>query len=115
MTKSELKRKYKLLKHAGKDNEADILLKKIQSMKGVKSFDTENPKKAEKKLVLKQVKKKSLNNFDSIKNIKGVGNETVSDLKKIYNNLDELKIALKNDKVPLRNDVVVKLKKYFNF
>lgn len=43
--------------------------------------------------------------------IKGIGLETVEDIKKIYGSMDDLLIALKKDKVPLRNDIVKKLKK----
>ena len=43
----------------------------------------------------------------------GIGLETLNDIKRLYNSIDELKEALKKNKVPLRNDVVVKLKKYF--
>jgi len=43
--------------------------------------------------------------------IKGIGKETVEDLGRIFNNLDELKKALRENKVPLRNDIVLKLNK----
>jgi len=45
--------------------------------------------------------------------IKGIGSETIEDLNRIYSNLNELKIALENGKVPFRNDIVQKLNKYF--
>jgi len=51
--------------------------------------------------------------IDNLSSIKGIGNETVNDIKKIYNSLDDLKEALRKDKAPFRNDVVEKLKKYF--
>ena len=53
--------------------------------------------------------------LDSLIEIKGIGSETVLDIKKIYSNIEELKDALSLDKVPLRNDIVKKLKKYFSF
>jgi len=45
--------------------------------------------------------------------VSGIGSETLKDIKRLYDSIDELKKDLQNDKVPLRNDVVVKLKKYF--
>lgn len=42
-----------------------------------------------------------------------MGKETLADLARAYDNEEELKKALKLDKVPLRNDVVEKLKNYF--
>jgi len=46
-------------------------------------------------------------------NISGIGNETIKDIKRIYSSLEHLKYALSQEKVPLRNDVVKKLKNYF--
>ena len=37
----------------------------------------------------------------------------IEDIKRVYHSLDELKIALKGDEVPLRNDVVERLRQYF--
>ena len=48
-----------------------------------------------------------------ILNIKGIGKETLSDINKVFTSEEELITALKNDRVPLRNDVVYKLKKYY--
>lgn len=42
--------------------------------------------------------------------INGIGNKTLKDIKRIYSDIDELKVALKEDTVSLRDDVVVKLK-----
>lgn len=58
----------------------------------------------------KKSKEESLSN---LLKINGIGWKTIKDLKRIYLNRDELIEALKNDKVPLRDDIVVKLKKHF--
>jgi len=49
--------------------------------------------------------------FSSLLKVKGIGKETLLDLERIYNSIDELKKALEEDKVSLRNDKVKKLKK----
>ena len=49
--------------------------------------------------------------FSFLLKVKGIGKETLLDLERIYNSIDELKKALEEDKVPLRNDKVKKLKK----
>ena len=43
----------------------------------------------------------------------GIGLETLKDIKRAYNSLSELKEALENNKVSLRNDIVELLKKQF--
>jgi len=48
-----------------------------------------------------------------ILNIKGIGKETLADINRIFTSEEELKIALKNDRVPLRNDIVHKLRLYY--
>jgi hypothetical protein len=45
-------------------------------------------------------------------NIPGIGHETVLDIKRLYKTIDNLRDALILDSVPLRNDVVKKLKEY---
>jgi predicted membrane protein len=57
---------------------------------------------------------KEFDDFDDLLKIKGIGKETLVDLKRTYNTLEDLKNALKDDKVSLRNDIVEKLRKYFN-
>ncbi len=51
-----------------------------------------------------------MNDLSVLSAIKGIGRETVADLKRIYKNMDELTEALRNDKVSLRNDIVKILK-----
>ena len=56
-------------------------------------------------------KNKQIKSLDDLILIKGIGKETLKDIKRIYHNMDELKSALLKDEVPLRNDIVGKLKK----
>ena len=51
--------------------------------------------------------------YSKLVNIKGIGNEIVSDLSKIYNTEEDLIKALSQDKVPIRNDKVILLKDYY--
>lgn len=51
-----------------------------------------------------------ISNLNELKKIDGVGTRTLNDILRVYESLDELVEALKEDKVPLRNDVVAKLK-----
>ena len=50
-------------------------------------------------------------NLDDLIKLKGIGPKTLADIKRIYHNIDELKAALRANKVPLRDDVVELLKK----
>lgn len=51
--------------------------------------------------------------LDSLTKIKGIGEETVRDIKNIYSNYDDLVEDIKLGKtIPLRNDVAKKLKKH---
>ena len=45
--------------------------------------------------------------------IKGIGRETANDIGTMFYNLSDLKIALTENKVALRNDIVKKLKREF--
>ena len=49
--------------------------------------------------------------LDVLDKIKGIGRKTVEDIKRTFNSIAGLKKALKEDKVPLRDDIVEKLKK----
>jgi len=46
--------------------------------------------------------------------IKGVGAKTIKDIERIYKREEFLKTALTQDNVPLRDDIVLKLKQYYN-
>ncbi len=48
--------------------------------------------------------------LDDLIRIPGIGPKTLADIKRIYHSIEELKAALRADKVPLRDDVVKKLK-----
>jgi len=99
VSKSELKKKYKELVRKGKEKEARAILKKIW---GIESSGSKRKKTS------KKVKYKSI---DSLTEIKGIGNKTVKDLKRIAKNLSSLKKLLEKDKVPLRDDIVEILKR----
>lgn len=105
-SKSELKSKYKDLIRKGKKKEAFKILEQIWKM-GSES----KPKRLPKKKKQSSVSKKKETLSDLIK-IKGIGKETIDDIKKIYSSISELKKALRADSVPLRNDIVRKLKDY---
>jgi len=50
--------------------------------------------------------------IDELSKINGIGQETIKDIKKIYSSIEELTSAIKEDRVPLRNDIVNKLRKF---
>lgn len=104
MNKSEIKREYKVLVKLGKEEEANKLLDKIRLGEPLLA---EKPKKKEKPKV-----KKKEEGLEKLKKIKGIGNKTIKDIKRICNSMDELKMLLKNDQLPLRDDIVIKLKNH---
>ena len=52
----------------------------------------------------------NISSLDDLAKIRGVGPETLADIKRIYSSLDDLVDALEADTVPLRNDIVNKIK-----
>jgi hypothetical protein len=48
--------------------------------------------------------------IDDLAKIKGIGKKTVLDIKRMFKDIESLKIALINDSVSLRDDIVEKLK-----
>jgi len=52
-----------------------------------------------------------LSDLDELIKIRGVGKETLFDIKRSFKSIKKLIKALKKDKVPLRNDIVKKLKR----
>ena len=71
------------------------------------------PKK-EKLVSKRRGRKASSSSFSSIQEltrIKGIGDETVKDIGLVSKTVEELKSLLLKDSVPLRNDIVNKLKK----
>lgn len=61
--------------------------------------------------VSKDKKEKEELTLDILDKIKGIGKKTVDDIKRSFKSIPDLKKALKEDRVPLRDDVVEKLKK----
>jgi endonuclease III-like uncharacterized protein len=53
------------------------------------------------------------NNFNSLINIRGIGKETLEDIKRVYTSMELLKLDAISGELPFRNDVGKKLKKYF--
>lgn len=53
---------------------------------------------------------KTKDTINSLSKINGIGGKTLKDIKRMYKSLDELKVALQNDSVGLRDDIVSKLK-----
>ena len=82
-TKPELKKQYKELVREGKTEEADKLLVSIQSFKS-QIPEIEPVKKPEEKSKPAKDTKKSKEEFDSLLEIKGIGKETLKDIKKLY-------------------------------
>ena len=75
-------------------------------------LDEARYKEKTKPIVLKKETEATWNCMDLVK-IKGIGSERAGDLDKIYKTKEELIKALKENKVPLRNDIVKILKNYF--
>ena len=108
VTKSELKTEYKNLIRKGKKEEAQKILSKIIGSVKKQKKKTKPIIRKKKSIVSKKKEK-----LDDLLEIKGIGKETVEDIKKIYTSISSLKKALEKDRVPLRNDIVRKLKKHF--
>ena len=66
----------------------------------------------EKEEKVSQIKPMKLNFMDLTK-IKGIGQERAKDLGRIFKTEEELIKALKENRVPLRNDIVKLLKEHF--
>lgn len=106
MNKPELKTKYKDLVRQGKSKEAQKVLDQLRNFnKDEKPKKVNKPKKAKKKSVKKKEK-----DLDSLSKIKGIGKETLKDIKRMYKDIKSLKEDLQKDAVALRNDIVSKLK-----
>ena len=77
-------------------------------------------KKEEIEVLVKEVDEVELEVKETVKwdfmeliKIKGIGKERAEDLKRVYDSKEDFINALKNNKVPLRNDIVKILKEYF--
>ena len=106
----KLRLEYKKLIREGKKEAAFKVLKKIwaKNNKVVKI----NPEEAKIVEPEKEVKKKvsSITNLSGLTKINGLGRKSLEDIKKQFDTLEELKDALVDDKVALRDDIVEKLK-----
>ena len=71
--------------------------------------DAKIPIKETKKEKVKEPKEEIT--LDVLDKIKGIGTKTLEDIKRTFKSMADLKKALKEDKVSLRDDVVEKLKK----
>jgi hypothetical protein len=107
----KLRLEYKKLVRDGKKEAAQKILKKIWDKKS-SSAKTSPEKKVEQKPVVVKAKKKinRISNLNELTSINGLGRKSLDDIKKQFDNIEELKEALINDKVALRDDVVEKLK-----
>lgn len=118
--KVELKLKRVKLIQSGQEEEARKVLREywaFDSQKGkivVPNKNTENVIKdiiedVKQKIVVNESK---FNSIDELVKIKGIGKETVKDIKKIYKSITNLIKALDSgENLPLRNDIEKKLKK----
>lgn len=55
----------------------------------------------------------ALIDYESLRLIDGIGDKTLADISRIYKSEDQLVLALKEDLVPLRDDVVKNLKEFY--
>ena len=85
----------------------------------IKNFEKKEMKKEETLIEEKPKSKKTtkkkekINEIDDLIKVPGIGTETLSDLKKVYSSIPQLKSDLEKDTVPIRNDIVNKLKRLF--
>lgn len=113
----ELRLKYTELVQQGKESEAQEVLKQIWALKKnlpevEKTVETKPVIVETKKEIEREIKDFS---FDELVKIKGIGKETVKDIKIVYPTKEKLIEALKSgEDLPFRNDVETKLRKYFN-
>ena len=105
MNKAEIKREYKALVRQGRDVEANKVLNQIRL--GIAKVNTSKKVIVEAKPIKK--KEESLN---SLKKIKGIGHKTIKDIKCICNTIEDLRKMIEEDKLPLRDDIVIKLKNH---
>ena len=112
MEKYELKLKYKELVRQGKDQEAQDMLNLVRNFNKTGSVEV----KTFKENVEVEVTKKKLqeetefNTIEDLIKIDRIGLKNIKDIKRLVKTIDELKELIKQDKLPLRDDVVIKLK-----
>lgn len=106
----KLRLEYKKLIREGKKEEAQKILKKIWAKKSEPVTKEENKKEI---VETKKQEKKKVSNFTSLSDlteINGLGKKSLIDIKKQFSTLEDLKEAIVEDKVALRDDIVEKLK-----
>lgn len=115
--KVRLKMEYVKLKQLGKEEEALKVLKLIWNFCKEKQIKVEPQSKVlvkTKKSKKEEVKSIKFKNIKDLSKIKGIGKETTKDLCSIYSCLKDLIKDIKDGKkLPVRNDIEVKLKKEF--
>lgn len=107
----KLRLEYKKLVREGKKDKAMAVLKKVWALSG----KSNEPKKVEesKESKPKEESKKKVSNITSLSDlvsISGFGKKALNDVEKQFDNIEDLKTALLEDKVALRDDIVEKLK-----
>ena len=105
MEKHEIKLKYKELVRQGKDKEANELLNLIRNKGSVVTI-----KEEQKENISKKKHQEEFETIDDLLKIDGIGSKNIKDIKRIVKNIDELKNLIKTDSLPLRDDIVIKLK-----
>jgi hypothetical protein len=106
MEKYELKKKYKELVREGRTLEADKVLDLIRNFNDSNSYKEEVIEVSKKKVQ----KKVDFETIDDLLKISGIGSKNIKDIKRMTNSIDGLKKLIQDDLLPLRDDIVIKLK-----
>jgi hypothetical protein len=106
MEKYELKKKYKELVRKGETLEADKVLNLIRNFNDSNSYKEEVIEVSKKKVQ----EKVEFETIDNLLKINGVGPKNIKDIKRMTNSIDGLKKLIQDDLLPLRDDIVIKLK-----
>lgn len=117
MNKNELKVKYKGLVRQGKDEDAQTVLDLVRNFKKQIVAKSEPSKtfieeENSKKKIQKEVDK--FETIDDLIKIDCIGSKTLKDIKRVAKTIDELKVIISRDLLPLRDDIVLKLKNELN-
>ncbi len=108
MEKYELKKKYKELVREGRTLEADKVLDLIRNFNNSSLIEeTTKVTEVSKKKVQKKV---DFETIDDLLKISGIGSKNIKDIKRMTNSIDGLKKLIQDDLLPLRDDIVIKLK-----
>lgn len=119
VSKIELHKKYVELIQQGKKEEAQKVLKQIWNfVKEVQVEEKPIVKDAVKpieKTIVKEVSKKKETTLDSLENVKGIGKETIADIKRIFGSYKELEEYVKSGKeLPFLNHIDKKIISFVN-